>query len=58
VTAVLLSPLMAYAAAALVVFGGWRAFQIVSAGWTAKQTERALHRHSTALKGITRGGAR
>ena len=41
---------------AAAVVGGWRAFQIVSAGWTAKQTERALHRHSTALKGITRGG--
>ena len=54
-SAVLLSPLMAYAAAALVVFGGWRAFQIVSAGFTATRTERSLHRHSTALKGITKG---
>jgi hypothetical protein len=41
---------------AAAVVGGWRALQIVSAGWTAKQTERALHRHSAALKGITRGG--
>jgi hypothetical protein len=58
VSAVLLSPLMAYAAAALVVFGGWRAFQIVSAGWTATRTERALHRHRNQLEHITKGAGR
>jgi hypothetical protein len=41
---------------ALVVFGGWRAFQIVSAGATQVRANRRITRHSTALKGITRGG--
>lgn len=49
-----LSPLAAYLFAALLVFGGWHCFRVISSGVTAVRTERSLHRHSTALKGITK----
>lgn len=49
-----LSPLLFWLAITAAFWGGWRAFQIVSSGWTATKTERALHRHSIALKGITK----
>jgi hypothetical protein len=40
---------------AAAVVGGWRAFQIVSAGATQVRANRRITRHSTALKGITKG---
>lgn len=35
--------------AAVVVYGGWWVFRVISSGWTAVRAEKSIHRHGHLL---------